>query len=94
MLAIQLYHGRNTVDEKMKGMGFEGPTIPIERMAQVYNSHIRISQHHEWYLMGWDENDLIEFNGKYYGEFSVFDFKGNIEDPNIITDVSKFLPPL
>ena len=76
-LCIELFHGRNDLDEYFGDWGFDGPIIgPAEYVASTYLSDIRIG------LIDTDNkccdcelkfvDGCVLFDSKYYGDFSVF----------------------
>jgi hypothetical protein len=75
LLALSLYHGRNTPNEQLDGWGFDGEIITNIGIGWTYGS-IK--------LLGLNENgecvdmevlpmveDMVYFNGKYYGDFEI-----------------------
>lgn len=95
---LQLFHGRDTVEEDMDDWGYEGPTLgPLEYCHVTYMSDVKYSMAKEqfaelfpetiaeWKASGVSNGDgdfidghlkinsgLVEFQGKFYGDFSVF----------------------
>ena len=84
-LYLELYHGRDNVDDDLDDWGFDGPVIgPLEHITFTYMHVIRIFFANEkvakscgfpgkegnWLTF---EDDLLSFQGKYYGDFSLID---------------------
>jgi len=73
-LYVRLYHGRNDPTEELKDWGFDGPTFgPLTGVVLTYVTTIRLhgeSNDEELWLKV--SNDLIEWDGKFYGDWEVF----------------------
>lgn len=68
MVYIKLFHGRDTIDEQMQDWGYEGPTIgPFPYVHTTYASDIKCGENTVFKVI----NDLFEYEGKYYGDWSV-----------------------
>lgn len=71
---LGLFHGRNTINEEVNDWGFEGPIIgPLKWVHTTYRSHVRFCP------IGEDDGidlafneDLLNWEGKYYGDYTVF----------------------
>ena len=65
---LELFNGRNTPTERLDDWGFEGPILgPFEYVHTTYAANIVIG---DGYLSV--VNDLVYYDGKYYGDWSVF----------------------
>jgi hypothetical protein len=85
-LYLGMYHGRNTLDEDLSDWGFNGPMIPIENLTVTYFEHYRIqvrpdlvdtvSKMFSALPEDWIDlaivNDLLQCDGKFYGDWSIF----------------------
>ena len=83
-LYLGLFHGRNAPNERMDDWGFTGPTIgPLRWCHTTYATEIKIefeSPADASRYFGQDQvnceiaiaEDLILFDGKYYGDWTVF----------------------
>lgn len=73
-LYVRLYHGRNDPTEQLDDWGFDGPTFgPLSGVVSTYCTTIRLhgeSNDAELWLTVID--DLIEWDGKFYGDWEVF----------------------
>lgn len=77
MLMLKLFHGRNDPAEQMDDWGFEGPIFgPMTYVHGTYNANLKFSlagiggpEDH----MLWFHEDMVVYQGKYYGDWSVFD---------------------
>ena len=70
---LRLYHGRHDPDQEMDEWGFDGPTFgPLSCYIQIYRSTFRIYGENsaEYWLETYD--DMIRFDGSYYGDMEVF----------------------
>jgi hypothetical protein len=77
-LYLQLYHGRTDPEQQMDDWGFTGPTFgPLSCVVQTYFTTVRL--HGEPYQELWLEqcDDMIVWNGSYYGDMSIFIATGN-----------------
>ena len=85
MLYLELYHGRKDPEQNMEDWGFDGPIIgPLEHMTFTYMNVIRVffknkaligkngfkSEDDNWVIF---QDDLLVFQGNYYGDFSLVD---------------------
>ncbi len=73
MLYLTLFHGRDSLTEPLDDWGYDGPTLgPLEYVHTTYGVTVHVR------LASGDELDLcvvggcIEYEGKYYGDWSVF----------------------
>jgi hypothetical protein len=73
-LYLRLHHGRTDPAEEMEDWGFDGPTFgPLDSVVQTYFATIRLCRN------GVDDDlwldvrdDMIVWDGSYYGHFAVF----------------------
>ncbi len=70
-LALRLENGRKNPAETMSDWGFSGPTLSIDWFHWTYNATLRIG-----FADGSEQdlslvNDLIEYQGNYYGDFDI-----------------------
>jgi len=69
---IQLFHGRNTVDEELNDWGFEGPKLgPFPYVHTTYGSDVKWTD-----TNGVDQHaslidDMFPWEGKFYGDWSI-----------------------
>lgn len=71
---IGMFHGRKTPDEEVEGWGFNGPVIgPLKWVHTTYRDHIRFCHvdDHDGVDLTFFE-DMLMYDGKYYGDFTVF----------------------
>jgi hypothetical protein len=75
MLYLRLFHGRNSMKEEMDDWGFDGPIIgPLQWCHTTYACDVKLA------LLGNYDSDYdlpivggcLKFEGKYYGDWSVF----------------------
>jgi hypothetical protein len=72
-LYLQLYHGRTEPGQQMEDWGFTGPTFgPLTCVVQTYFCTLRLhgDPHQELWLEKYD--DMIVWDGAYYGDMSIF----------------------
>ena len=72
-LYLQLYHGRKAPADAMQDRGFVGPTFgPLASVAQTYLTQLRL--HGDGDVELWLEvrDDMIVWDGEYYGDMSIF----------------------
>ncbi len=72
-LYLQLYHGRTDPDQEMDDRGFAGPTFgPLAGAVQTYLTTIRL--HGDDYADLWldTHDDMIVWDGGYFGDMSIF----------------------
>lgn len=79
---LHLFHGRDTVDEDMDDWGYDGPTIgPLEFVHTTYGDNIKFhfTYHADAVEFGLEQDEMINlvegcfpFQGKFYGDYSVF----------------------
>jgi hypothetical protein len=71
---LKLFHGRDDPDEEMNNWGFDGGYIgPLQWAHTTYLHHFRVhpvESTEDFDLLF--EKDLLVFNGKYYGDWSLF----------------------
>ncbi len=72
---VVLFHGRNSPDEQLNDWGEPGPILgPLQYFHTTYASDLKLEtcdgQCGELCLVGPD-HDLIFYNGKCYGDWSV-----------------------
>jgi hypothetical protein len=73
MLYLGLSHGRKDPAQEMEGWGFAGPTFgPLDHVGQTYLCEfcLHASGGQELWLRC--HNDLIVWDGSYYGHFTIF----------------------
>jgi len=75
MLYIRLFHGRTDPDQNMDDWGTDGPVFgPYKFVHTTYSHFLKLgkSDHliDELYV---HKEDLIYYDGVYYGDWSVFD---------------------
>ena len=69
---LTLWHGRKSVDENLSDWGSNGPTFgPFEEVTITYASHVKCATGAKtlWFNF---TGDVIEFDGVYYGDFTIF----------------------
>ena len=72
-LYLWLYHGRKDPAEDMQDWGFNGPTFgPLASVAQVYLTHLRLYGDDGVELWLETCEDMIVWQGSYYGDMSIF----------------------
>lgn len=71
---IELFHGRKTVEENLEDWGTQGPVLgPFEDIIITYASHVKCAYAGGSKLVWLNFNDdLLEFDGVYYGDFAIF----------------------
>lgn len=72
---LELFHGRNKINETLDDWGFDGPIIgPFDNIHMTYLNVIRLNSRNfkpeTWFLLE-QEHELIEFRGKFYGDFAI-----------------------
>lgn len=78
---LKLYHGRDAVDEKLADWGYDGPTFsPLTHVQVTYGDHIKFSTADDVYCeLFWNENDLVKYDGKFYGDMTICtSFEGDL----------------
>ncbi|MBT7071357.1 MAG: hypothetical protein HN975_10775 [Anaerolineae bacterium] len=69
---IRLFHGRERIDEKLEDWGWNGPVLgPYESIQLTYGTHIKMHKADHFEDLGVVE-DLIYYDGYYYGDASIF----------------------
>jgi hypothetical protein len=72
-LYLQLYHGRKDPAEQMEDWGFVGPTFgPLSYVVQTYRTTIRLHGGGDRELWLDCHDDMIVWDGCYYGDMSIF----------------------
>jgi hypothetical protein len=73
-LYLHLYHGRKDPAEEMQNWGFDGPTFgPLCNVGMTYFESIRYCRSKMDDDFGLTvRNDLIAWDGSWYGQFTVF----------------------
>jgi hypothetical protein len=73
MVYIRLFHGRDTPEENLEDWGFDGPVLgPLNWVQTTYRSHIKIGFEGDWIADLEYVEDLVYYDGKLYGDWSVF----------------------
>jgi hypothetical protein len=69
---LKLLHGRDDPDQDMQDWGFDGPTLgPFVAVHVTYRDHIRcLAADHDEVELGFTD-DLLTYQGKYYGDFEI-----------------------
>lgn len=81
-LYLALFHGRDDPAQDMDEWGFNGPVIgPLRYLHTTYVSNLKLD-FASWGAMRryfedgdpvlWLKEDMIEYQGKYYGDWTVF----------------------
>ena len=72
MVAIRLFHGRNSVDQELEDWGEDGPVLgPFDGIHTTYHHHIRPV------VKGDSDGDLeivedmMYYDGMYYGDWAI-----------------------
>jgi len=69
---LRLFHGRQTPDEELDGWGSEGPTFgPLDSFHATYLTTFNIYRETDEAEL-FAQQDLFVFEGKYYGDMSIF----------------------
>jgi len=72
-LYLRLHHGRNDPHEEMQDWGFGGPTFgPLSSVGQTYSDRPCLLGPNDEALWFDIRNDMIVWDGSYYGHFVVF----------------------
>lgn len=94
-LYLQLFHGRKNIDDKLDDWGEQGPFLgPFTFVHTTYAVHIKFGMpdgdDRHWLTI---VNDMVYYNGMYYGDWSVCSEKN--ADPARIqaVDPDKTTPP-
>lgn len=73
-LYMRLYHGRNDPNENLDAWGFHGPVFgPLSDVVLTYLNTIRIyglDSYDELWIQTHD--DMVVWEGKYFGDFEIF----------------------
>jgi hypothetical protein len=88
---VELFHGRDSEDEELDDWGFDGPVVgPFDFVQNTYGIDIRgirKSKDNEEEIHEFPMKDgLIQYDGKWYGDYSVFD------DALILRNLGVFSP--
>ena len=80
MMVMHLYNGRNTPDEQLDDWGFDGPHLLVQWVHITYLTTlwVRPRGHTNEQLLD-TSDDLIGYNGKYYGDVEFY----SLVDPDI-----------
>lgn len=94
---VELFHGRDDPAEDMEDWGFQGPVLgPFKAVHMTYFSMIRLQHGEDWVLLP-IKDDMIEYRGKFYGDWCIYPGevsdlrKGYLED---INETLSILEPL
>jgi len=72
-LYLKLFHGRKDPSQNMNDWGSDGPIFgPLNFVHTVYASHIYLRTHRSESHELWMHDDMIFYDGIYYGDWSVF----------------------
>jgi hypothetical protein len=70
---IELFHGRSPKDEELDDWGVNGPLFgPYTCVHQTYMSTIRLMKANGDEDMLWVVEDLVYYDGVYYGDFTIY----------------------
>lgn len=70
---VDLFHGRIDPAQNMEDWGFSGPILgPFVSVSFTYLHHIRCNDEHGEAITLELKEDMIMFDGKYYGDFCIF----------------------
>ena len=73
MLYLKLFHGRKDPNEQMDDWGTDGSIFgPYHFIHTVYGSHLYQGKHRCESVQLWLHDDMVGYNGVYYGDWSVF----------------------
>ena len=92
-VALQLFHGRTSPTEQMERWGTQGPVFLVDYVHVTYRSDIKL---------GIPEpagdgdlkivDDLVYYDGDYYGDWSVFPAALLNEEPELRARLTTFDP--
>ena len=98
-VGLELFHGRASIDEELDGWGEPGPVFLVDYVHVTYWSDLKLGIDHS----GGDGDlqrvdDLVYYDGMFYGDWSVFPVELLATDLNLATrltsfDGSKATPP-
>ncbi len=90
---LMLWHGRTGRDEEMDNWGELGPVFgPFPFFHMTYNCDIKFS-HEEGHILN-IVDDLVYYDGLYYGDWSIFDQPDEEQQSRLIPfDPLKTVPP-
>jgi len=91
-VAIELFHGRRAPDEKLDGWGSQGPVFIVDYVHVTYLCDIKlgISEPAGDGDLHFVE-DLVFYDGVYYGDWSVFPVGLIDRDPELAARVQDFV---
>ena len=70
---LRLYHGRTNAEQEMEDWGFAGPTFgPLSCYVHTYCSTFRIHGDYDRELSLKTHEDMIQWEGCFYGDMEVF----------------------
>lgn len=70
---LTLWHGRKSPDENLNDWGETGPTFgPFEDVTITYATHVKAAQGGKTLWLDYTNSDLIEYDGVFYGDFTIF----------------------
>lgn len=74
MVYLELFHGRNNPNQNLDDWGEEGPVFgPLNWVHTTYRYHIKLGvPGHEGMAELFLFDDMIYYNGVYYGDWSIF----------------------
>jgi len=73
MLYIRLFHGRTDPNQDMDECGSDGPVLgPYEFVHTTYKNFIRLGKPDDNCEELFLHEDMLYYNGVYYGDWSVF----------------------
>lgn len=98
-VALQLFHGRKRPDEDLDDWGMPGPVFLVEYVHVTYGHDLKLGIPEP--AGGGDlrfVDDLVYYDGAYYGDWSVFSASLLRKDDSLATrivpyDASKAIPP-
>ena len=74
MLYIRLFHGRTDPNQDMNDWGSDGPVLgPYEFAHTIYTSSVRLGRQDGDCDSLYTHEDMLYYDGVYYGDWSVFD---------------------
>lgn len=87
MIYLELYHGRRDPEQDLDDWGEVGPVIACQETHHTYHSHIRLvasgnQEVHVWYF-----DDMIYFDGVWYGDFTITSTTPKLKEGQEILDL-------
>lgn len=74
MVYIRLFHGRTDLDQQMDDWGTDGPVFgPYEFVHTTYGTNLKLGKPDNACSELFTYEDLLYYEGVYYGDWSVFD---------------------